>query len=145
MGIQTKYGGDNLPAWLSAAVENLIGNLDHSQYSELYRLASNARQRIMGSSKEWQPFESLLLDNKLDRSNRNHVTAIVLALMPRVLKQEKLARFAAVNESRKRMAAAGVQVQWGPSGKFVVSNSTSTAIDKGAKRLASSLDRLAKN
>jgi hypothetical protein len=114
------------------------------QYPELYRLASNARQTIMGSASEWRPFEAVLLDMGIKRNNRDHVTALVLALMPKVLKQEKGARAKAIKEARDRMAKAGVEASWDKSGKFGVSRESSSALNDNAERFASALDRLAK-
>ena len=144
MGLRTERGGDNLPDWLTSAAAKVVSHLDSSQYSEFYRLASNARQKIMGTRKEWQPFDGLLLDAGIDRNNRDHVTALILAVMPKAFKQEKFAQFAAAQESKKRMEKMGVQVQWGPSGKFAVSTATSASIEKGAEHYAAALVRLAK-
>lgn len=144
MGLRTERGGDNLPGSLLAWAESLVGRLDPSQYSNLYRLASNARQQIMGSAREWQPFESLLLESGIDRGDRNHVTAIMLALMPHVLKREKFARLAAVKSTRERTKKIGVPVQQRRTGKFAVSTESSSSIDKGARRFPLALDRLAK-
>jgi len=144
MGLRTARGKDNLPGWLLSAADNVVRRLDPSQYPELYRLASNARQTIMGSASEWRPFESILLDARIDRSDRNHVTALVLALMPRVLKREKDARAIAIKDARARMAKAGVEGKWSQTGKFEVSEESAASINESAERLASALDRLAK-
>ena len=144
MGLRTARGGDLLPDLLLSAAKHVVEHLDPSQYSELFRLASNARQRIMGSPVEWRAFDGLLLEAGIDRSNRNHVTALVLTLMPKVLKQEKFAKFAAAREARERLKKLGLQVSWGSSGKFAVSTESSASIDKGANRFASALDRFSK-
>ena len=146
MGIRTERGGDNLSDWLVSAAARVVSQLEPSQYSELYRLASNARQTIMGTSKEWQPFDSLLLDAEIDRSNRDHVTALILAVMPKVLKLERDAQFAEVKEAKERMKKLGMdQFLVSPqSGKFGVSTATTAAIEKGAEDYAAALARLAK-
>ena len=142
MGLRTERGGDYLPAWLTSAATKVVSQLDPSQYSELYRLASNARQTIMGTRKEWRPFDGMLLDAGIDRSHRDPVTALILAVMPKAFKQEKFAQLAAVRESKERMAKLGVQVYWGPKGKFAVSTATSASIEKGAEDYAAALARL---
>jgi hypothetical protein len=139
MGLRTERGGDHLPDWLLAAAEGLVGRLEASQCSQLYRLVSNARQGIMGSAREWQPFKSLLRNSRIVHSDRNHVTAVMLALLPQVVKQEKFARFAAARDARERMRKMD-----GRSGKFVVSSASSSSIEKGAERFPLALDRLAK-
>jgi hypothetical protein len=144
MGIHTERGKDNLPDWLISAAAKVVSQLDSSQYSDLYRLASNARQTIWGTQKEWQPFDGLLLDAGIDRSNRDHVTALILAVMPKAFNQEKFAQFAAAQESKKRLEKMGAQVQWGHSGNFAVSTATSASIEKGAELYTPALVRLAK-
>ena len=144
MGLRTQRGKDVLPQWLLTASERVVGRLPASGHAELYRLASNARQRIMGTPSEWKPFDAILLEAGIDRSDRQHATALMLALMPRVLKHEKDAREKAVREARARLAKAGVAVRWGHSGKFGVSDESCTSINESAERLASALDRLAK-
>ena len=144
MGIKTVRGGDDLPDRLLSDAKVVVDKLDPSQYSELYRLASNARQTIRGTQKEWNQFDGLLMEAGIDRNDRNHVTAPILALMPLVLKQEKFAQHAAIQESKARMTKAGVQVAWGSTGRFVVSTATADSISKGAQDYAAALARLAK-
>lgn len=139
MGLRTERGGDNLPNSLLAAAKSVVGRLNPSQYSELYRLASNARQGIVGSAREWRPFEELLRDSSIARHDRNHATAVMLALMPHVLKQDKFARFAAARDARERIGKAR-----GRSEDFFVSTASASSIDKGAERFPLALDRLAK-
>jgi hypothetical protein len=118
--------------------------LDSTQYSELFRLASNARQTIPGTREEWLPFAGPLAEAGIDRNDRNHITALILAVMPLAIQQEKFAQFAAVQESKERMKRMGVQVAWGPTGRFAVSTATAASIEKGADNYAAALVRLAK-
>ena len=145
MDLRTERGKDNLSEELLTAAETLVARLNRSQYSRLYRLASNARQRIMGSSHEWRPFEGLLLECHIDRRDRNHVTALMIALIPRVLKQERPARLAAAREARHRMRKTYVREALGHRAeKLAVSTASSSSIEKGAERFPLALDRLAK-
>jgi len=144
MGISTEHGGDKLPNWLLAASKKVVDRIDPSQYAELYRLSSNARQTILGAPSEWRPFDELLVDEGIDRNNRDHVTALLLVVMPIVVQQEKFARFAATQEAKARLEKLGVQPSWGNTGNFAVSTASSSSINKAADDLASSLERLAK-
>lgn len=144
MGLRTERGGDRLPDRLLAAAESLVRSLDPSQYSELYHLASNARQGIAGSPKEWKPFDGFLLDAGIDRSDRNHVTALILVLLPKVLQHENDARKAAIARAHERLTKQGVRAQWGRSGNFAASKESSGSIKKGAELFPLALDRLAK-
>ncbi len=147
MGLRTEHGRDNLSDWLLLAVKNVVDRLDPSRFADLYRLASNARQTIMGSASEWKPFERLLLDAGIDRSNRDHVTALMLELMPKILKQEKDARDAAVAKAHERYAKMGLRLTpWSRDGRFAVkiSKESARSIKAGAERFASALERLAK-
>ena len=118
MGIQTERGQDDLPSWLLDAAANLANRLDASQHAELYRLVSNASWGMEGYPSEWQPFDGLLMSLGIDRSDLNHVTALLLTLGLRRSKQEKTERTAAVDAAREHHARAGVQAQWGTTGSF---------------------------
>ena len=136
MGLRTEQ--ENLEGSLLAAAKELVGRVDPSLHSELYRLASNARHGIAGSARDWKPFERLLDEARIARRNRNHVTAILLQLIPYVIEQEKFARFAAVKKARGRKNALDTRKE------FLVSTATDASIDKGAKRFPLALERLAK-
>src|SRR5271166_4266686 len=139
MGLRSERGKDDLPNWLLASAEKLVSQLDPAQYAELYRLASNARQQIEGSLPEWEPFERLLLEARVDRRNRNHATAVMLVLMPKVLSQVKSARFAAAQDAMDRLNSMKMRERRDGSEKIVVSTATSSSLDKGVERFALAL------
>jgi hypothetical protein len=145
MGLQTTTG-INLPTWLLSAAASVARKVEASQYSELYRLVSNARQTITGSEEEWKPFFLILLEAQIDRNNPDHLTALMIELLPKVVAQQRDPYIQAVEKSRARLAEQGVQGGWAPSGKFALTTSTasSTSIAEGADRLALALDRLSK-
>ena len=143
MGLRTERGGDELPDRLLKAAEDLVAHLDPARQSELYWLSSNARQGIV-SSQEWRSFEVLLRNARIDPRDRNHATAVMLVLLPTVLKREKSARFAATKEAHERIKRAGNRGTSGRPVEFAVSTESSTSINKGAERFPLALNRLAK-
>lgn len=136
MDLRTKQ--ESLADSLLVAAKELVGRVDPSLHSELYRLASNARHGIAGSARDWKPFERLLNEARILRGNRNHVTAIMLQLIPYVIEQDKFKRFAAATEARGRKKPRDTRDE------FLVSTATDASIDKGAKRFPLALERLAK-
>lgn len=133
MGLRTKRGGDDLPSWLLVVAEDLVGRLDPSQQSRLYRLASNARQGIL-LVQEWESFDSIIRHARIDPQDRNHAPAVMLALMPKILTRERSARTAAVREARERLKKASKEKPLSRSVKFGVSTESSTSINRGAER-----------
>jgi hypothetical protein len=146
MGLQTASSRTNLPTWLLSAAANVVRKVEPSEYAEFYRLVSNARQTIMGSDEEWKPFLALLLETEIDRRDPNHLTALMIELLPKVVAQERNAYIHAVEKSRARLAEKGVQAAREPSEKSALTTSTasSTSINEGAERFAWALDRLSK-
>ncbi len=146
MGLQTAHSKVDLSDRLLSAVRDVIARVEPSKYSEFYRLVSNARQTIVGSEDEWQPFLILLHNAEIDRSDPNHLTALMIELLPKVVAQERNAYFHAVEKSRAKLAERGVQATWDPSGNFALTTSTasSTSINEGADHFAWALDRLSK-
>ena len=134
--LRTKF--DDLPAPLLKAAQSFVERLSLQQRQTIYRLASNARQQIVSKS-GWQEFDVLLREFRITPTNRDHATAVLLAVLPDVIRDEKFARFAALREAQARASAKRV-----PTHRIEVSTESSASIERGAERFALTLERLAK-
>ena len=144
MGLRTERGSDRLPDDLLAAAENLVAHLRPSQYSKLYHLASNARHQILGSRKEWSPFKPILEEFQIERTDRNHATALILALMPRVLEKKRPHALPPRQASKRMERTRKKGEEIGRRDPFAVSKASSRSIENAADRFPLALERLAK-
>ena len=142
MGLKTERGRDNIPDTLLQAAQRVANRIAPELYADLYELASNARQGISIPTKDWVPFIELLNEEQLHIHRRDDATALLLVLLPKVLKAEQDARDAAVKTARERMEKQGVRAGWGPN--FRAPKKASESLNQSADQLASALQRLAK-
>jgi len=85
---------------LIEAAAIVADRLDPAQRLELHDLASNTRQGIFGSARHWAPFADALMENAIDRRDRNHATALMFAasMQPRPEDIERAARMKAARK-----------------------------------------------
>ena len=90
-------------------------DLDHvspTQLEGLHKLVEATLRGKPGSRDDWAPFEPILLDAGIDRSNREHLRALCSALVGSVLKVQKAAWQAERTARKQRLAAIGALPRW---------------------------------
>ena len=90
MALRTEHGKDNLSNTLLETAKRFVDRVEPDLYLKLYRITSNARQQITNPSEEEKLFQALLREFQLSLTNRDHATAVLLTVLPEVVRWEKV-------------------------------------------------------